>query len=195
MNGRFVVIGCLLAIWPVLRMLPQLSAAEAVSPDATREIRVSGDAAAGGAGGVVVCAMPLTIRDGQAQVAIGRAAERDLLALRTGLFALCEGYRTGLIAAADYGSALADFPTLVLLIAARAGLKERAAPKATATAVVQLETTLSRNQALQTLCALPVFSAAGPYPPCVLVAAQGTGPGGDVAPAREALPQTKNQRR
>ena len=47
MNGRFVVIGCLLAIWPVLRMLPQLSAAEAVSLDATREIRIAGAAEAG----------------------------------------------------------------------------------------------------------------------------------------------------
>lgn len=197
MNGRCVVIGCLLAIWPVLRMLPQLSAAEAASPVATREIRVSGDGEAGPQRGVVACAMPAPLRAGQERAEIGPTPERDLLALRTGLFALCEGYRTGLIGAADYGSALADFPALVLLIAARAGLDAGAEPEGTAAAVTRIETMLRESAALRTLCVLPVFAPAGPYRPCGLVAAAASGsrPTDAINPAPGARRGEEDKRR
>lgn len=197
MNGRFVVIGCLLAIWPVLRMLPQLSAAEAVSLDATREIRIAGAAEAGNGRGVVVCAMPAPLRAGQRQAATGTAPERDLVALRYGLFALCEAYRTGLISAADYGSALADFPALVLLIAARAGLDAGAEPEGTAAAVTRIETMLRESAALRTLCVLPVFAPAGPYRPCGLVAAAASGsrPTDAINPAPGARRGEEDKRR
>lgn len=197
MNGRFVVIGCLVFIWPLLRMLPQLSAAETGSAVATREIHVADEAEAGAGRGVVACAMPVPLRAGQGQVVTGTAPERDLLALRSGLFALCDAFRTGAIGAANYRSALADFPTLLLLIAARAALTERAAPKANAAAVAQLETTLSHNQALRALCVLPAFALAGPYAPCGLVAAatRGARPADAINPAPGARRGGEDKRR